>query len=140
MYQEIFLDQMELHGQYHLACAETLHNIACIHVRQCEYEEALDQLQMEEEIQLDLLGEKSRRLKKTRAMISEIQYELLKFPSLPEMFNRAMTKGGMKNPVTNKLLCSCGHGEVSELASLGSFQPIKPDITSKMSGHKISYA
>ena len=140
MYQEILLDQMELYGRYDLACAQTLHNIACIHVRQCEYQEALDQLNMAEDIQLDVLGDKSRRLKRTRAMISAIQYELLKFPSIPEMFNRAMTKGGMKNPVTNKLLCSCGNGEVSELASLGNFQPIKSDITSKMSGHKISYA
>ena len=140
MYQEILLDQMELYGRYDIACAQTLHNIACIHIRQCEYEEALEQLNIAEDIQLDVLGEKSRRLKKTRAMISAIQYELLKFPSIPEMFNRAMTKGGMKNPVTNKLLCSCGNGEVSELASLGNFQPIKPDIISKMSGHKISYA
>mmetsp|Transcript_13902 Transcript_13902/g.39961 ORF Transcript_13902/g.39961 Transcript_13902/m.39961 type:complete len:698 (+) Transcript_13902:312-2405(+) len=140
MYQEILLDQIELYGRYDISCAQTLHNIACIHIRQCEYEEALDQLNAAEDIQLDVLGEKSRRRKKTRAMISAVQYEMLKYPTVGEIFNRAMTRGGMKNPVTNKLLCSCGNGEVSELASLGNFQPLKPDSSSKMSGHKISYA
>jgi len=140
MYQEILLDQTDLYGKYDISCAVTLHNIACIQVRQCEYEEALNQLNAAEDIQLDVLGAKSRRLKRTRAMITSLEYEMLKYPSVTEMFNRAMTKGGIKNPVTNKLLCSCGNGEVSELASLGNFQPIKPEITSKMSGHKISYA
>ena len=140
MYQDILLDQIELFGRYDISCAQTLHNIACIQIRQCKYQEALDELNAAADIQLDALGEKSRRLRKTRVMISEVEDEMSKNPSVAEFFNRAMTRGGMTYPFSNTLLCQCDDGELSKLASLGNFQLLKPDSSSKMSGHKISYA
>ena len=140
MYQDILLDQIELYGRYDISCAQTLHNIACIQIRQCKYQEALDQLNAAADIQLDVLGAKSRRLRKTRVMISEVEDEMSKHPSVAEFFNRAMTRGGMTYPFSNTLLCQCDDGELSKLASLGNFQLLKPDSSSKMSGHKISYA
>ena len=140
MYQDILLDQIELYGRYDISCAQTLHNKACIQIRQCKYQEALDQLNAAEAIQLDILGAKSRRLRKTRVMISEVEDEMSKLPAVTEIFNRAMTRGGMTYPFTNTLLCQCDDGELSKLASFGNFQLLKPDSSSKMSGHKISYA
>lgn len=140
MYKEVLLDQSHLYGKYDIACAQTRTNIACIHIKSCEYQDALDQLDVAEDILLDVLGTKSRRLKKTRDMIACVQYEMLKFPSVGELFNRAMTKGGVKNPITQNLLCSCGNGEVSDLEAMKKFQPTRPESSSKLSGHKISYA
>ena len=137
MYQDILLDQIELYGRYDISCAQTLHNKACIQIRQCKYQEALDQLNAAEAIQLDILGAKSRRLRKTRVMISEVEDEMSKLPAVTEIFNRAMTRGGMTYPFTNTLLCQCDDGELSKLASFGNFQLLKPDSSSKMSGHKI---
>ena len=138
MYKEVLSDQTDLYGRYDISCAQTRSNIACIHIKSCEYQDALDQLDKAEDILLDVLGSKSRRLKKIRDMIACVQYEMLKFPSASELFNRAMTKGGVKNPITQNLLCSCGNGEVSDLEAMKNFQPVRPESSSKLSGHKIS--
>jgi len=103
-----------------------------------QYEKALYNLKKIEEIQEEYLVENSRQLEKTRELIGQVNYQLLKFPGPLELVVQTLTKTGLRNPLSNTV-CECAITDVDEL-DLRQFAPRKPETCSKMSGHKVSYA
>ena len=106
-----------------------------------QYDEALKYLKEMERIQEDQLDPDSRKLQKTKELIGAVNYQMLKFPGFIELCVRALTSsGGMRNPLNNTLCqCACVDPDAEEL-DLRPCLPKRPQISSKMSGHKVSYA
>lgn len=123
-----------------LAIVETLKKIVYSHLKLYNYEKALECLLETERIQETVLTDDDRSLEKTRELLSSVHYQILKFPGPIEIFMRALTKNGLRNPLNNTT-CSCAlvDPDADEL-DLRPCVPKRPQVSSKMSGHKVSYA
>ena len=85
-----------------------------------QYLEILEDLQAE-------IDPDSREIAATRKLMGEVNYQLLKLPSLSDQTNRAV----------GFALCI---GETEEDIDLEDWVILKPENTSKMSGHRVTHA
>ena len=105
----------------------TLKKLATCCVRMETYDKAFSYLEFLEDAQVAMADENSRELYLTRKMMGEVNYQILKLPSLSDQTNRAV----------GFALCM---GETEEEVDLEEWIIPKPENTSKMSGHRVTHA
>ncbi|KAL7579057.1 hypothetical protein ACA910_019095 [Epithemia clementina (nom. ined.)] len=105
----------------------TLKKLTICCVRLEFYEKAFTYLEFLEDAQVAMADENSRELFLTRKMMGEVNYQILKLPSLSDQTNRAV----------GFALCM---GETEEEVDLEEWIIPKPENTSKMSGHRVTHA
>lgn len=106
----------------------TLKKLVICCVRQELYEKAFTYLEFLEDAQIAMVtDENSRDLLLTRKIMGEVNYQILKLPSLSDQTNRAV----------GFALCI---GETEEDVDLEEWIIPKPENTSKMSGHRVTHA
>jgi tetratricopeptide (TPR) repeat protein len=109
---------------------ETLKKIVYCELNVLKHEKALEHLGMMEDLLQDgsMSPEKSDELlDETQRLMGEVNYQIFKHPSLADTANR--TFGCPICPVSDD---EDIHREI--------WRPVKPDVTSKMSGHRIAHA
>lgn len=104
------------------ARTSTLRKIVYVQLTLRDHENALETLRELESIELDLYGTDSRQWKETNRLMGQVNYEVLKHPTIPSF-----------------ACFSCGSDSLSEM-NLYSWVPKKPTNGSKMSGHRVTYA
>jgi len=121
--------------------SNTLKKMAYIHLKLYQYDEALDLLSKILKIQ-----EKyhkcihEREIYNTQKMINGVNYHILKFHNPTEALIMSLTSQGIQNPFTNRALDFSFMGTVEEELDCRVYEIVKPKNTSKVSGHKITYA
>jgi hypothetical protein len=104
------------------ARASMLRKMVYVQLMLRNIEGALETLRELEAIILDLYGTDSREWKETNRLMGQVNYEVLKHPTLPSF-----------------ACFSCGSDGFEEM-DLYSWVPKKPRNGSKMSGHRVTYA
>jgi hypothetical protein len=100
----------------------TLRKIVYVQLTLRDNENALETLRELESIELDLYGTDSRQWKETNRLMGQVNYEVLKHPTIPGFG-----------------CFTCGSDGFNEM-NLYSWVPKKPTNGSKMSGHRVTYA
>ena len=90
------------------------------------WQKSFDDLELLEDLQMETEASEEEILK-TRKLMGEVNYELLKLPSLSNATNRALG-------------CGVCMGESEEPVNLENWIIPKPENTSKMSGHRVTHA
>jgi tetratricopeptide (TPR) repeat protein len=124
-YNEIWLTQKDI-NESNEEKARTLRKLITASARTEDYDKCFAFLEVME----DLLAEidpDSEALFRTRKLMGEVNYQLLKLPSLSDQTNRAV----------GFALCI---GETEEDVDLEEWVITKPENTSKMSGHRVTHA
>jgi tetratricopeptide (TPR) repeat protein len=110
---------------------DTLKKIVYCELNVLKHEKALEHLGMIEDLLQDSQqtdGDKHEEmLEETQRLMGEVNYQIFKHPSLADTANR--TFGCPICPVSDD---EDIHREI--------WRPMKPDVTSKMSGHRIAHA
>ena len=127
-------------GVLHIDCAKTRWKIVNAHLNLCEYDNAMSELGIIEKIQMAELGENHEKYIQTKELIGWLRYEELKYPSPIEILSRSMMNRGLRNPFTDRLCCACNKQNTSEVDLASLCEIPGPDTSSKMSGHKVSFA
>ncbi|GKY94284.1 hypothetical protein MPSEU_000394200 [Mayamaea pseudoterrestris] len=96
------------------------------HVRLEQFSPALELLHTFEDMQ-DELGESTAEMEATHRLMGEVNYEILRLPSLSDATNRALG-------------CTLCMGPAEEGVNLDDWVILKPENTSKMSGHRVTHA
>ena len=121
--------------------ANTLKKMAFIHLKLYQYDEALNLLSKILKIQQKyhkFIHE--REIYNTEKMINGVNYHILKFHSPTEAVIMSLTSQGIQNPFTNRALDFSFMGKVEDELDCRAYAIVKPKNTSKVSGHKITYA
>ena len=105
---------------------EMLRKKIICHIQLKQFQAALDHLRILEELQ-DEIGESGDEMDRTHRLMGEVNYEILRLPSLSDATNRALG-------------CAVCIGPEEEGVNLDSWIIEKPDNTSKMSGHRVTHA
>ena len=105
----------------------TLKKMTTCCVRMEMFDTAFSYLELLEDAQVAQADENSRDLYLTQKMMGEVNYQILKLPSLSDQTNRAV----------GFALCI---GETEEDVDLEEWVIRKPENTSKMSGHRVTHA
>lgn len=100
----------------------TLRKIVYVQLTLRDNENALETLRELESVELDLYGTESRQWKETNRLMGQVNYEVLKHPTIPGF-----------------ACFACGTDGQGEM-NLQSWVPKKPTNGSKMSGHRVTYA
>ena len=127
-------------GQYELALVPTMYKIVYVRIRLFRFDEAIDMLEDIEYIQEQKLTDCSRKLLRTKELINSCQYQLDKKTSMMEAVVRALANAGFRNPWDEDVLCRCGFDIDSDELDIRSCMPKRPNMVTKLSGHRISYA
>ncbi|CAB9527754.1 Kinesin light chain [Seminavis robusta] len=109
---------------------ETLKKIVYCELNVLKHEKALEHLGIMEDLQQDQQNSNDiteELLEETQRLMGEVNYQIFKHPSLADTANR--TFGCPICPVSDD---EDIHREI--------WRPVKPDVTSKMSGHRIAHA
>lgn len=106
---------------------ETLRKLIACLARMEKWNEAFEYLEKLEDMQRDLEECDSKDIEVTRKLIGEVNYQLLKLPSLSSATNRALG-------------CAVCLGPEEDEVHLGAWVVPKPENTSKMSGHRVTHA
>jgi len=141
-YEEKYMNEVEInsHGSTQLEIADSLRKMGYCHLKLTNHEKALEALTKAEQIQAEHLPPDSRKLTKTRELIGIVKYQILKFPGMNELFFRLITRTGIRNPFDNGLCeCSCASPALEE-DDIEQHILKRPQNSSKMSGHKVTYA
>lgn len=96
------------------------------HVQLSQFAVALELLQNLEDMQEET-GANETELKRTRKLLGDVNYEILRLPSLSDATNRALG-------------CALCMGPAEEGVSMDGWIIEKPENTSKMSGHRVTHA
>jgi hypothetical protein len=102
--------------------ALTLRKMVYVQLSLRDNEGALETLREVESIIIDVYGTDSRQWKETNRLMGQVNYEVLKHPTLPAF-----------------ACFSCNADESDEM-NLDGWVPKKPSNGSKMSGHRVTYA
>ena len=104
------------------ALTQTLRKLVYVQLTLKDNSGALETLRELESIELDLYGAGSKQWRETNRLMGQVNYEVLKHPSIPA------------------LACfACGDDGEEEM-NLYSWVPKRPSNGSKMSGHRVTYA
>jgi len=122
----LLLSQQSLLGKNHISTTGTMRRLVYCHVKLYEYNEAYKILHDIERIQTEQLGEDSFDLEETKKYIISVNYNILKFPTFHEIFGRC--------GLVDKSLIDEDDNELFPCI------PDSPQFSSKLSGHKVSYA
>jgi hypothetical protein len=107
--------------------AATVRKVIICHARLEQWHKAFPLLEILEDLQRDIsAAQKDQTM--TRQLMGEVNYQLLKLPSLSDATNRALG-------------CAvCLMGTPEEGVNLDAWIIEKPENTSKMSGHRVTHA
>jgi tetratricopeptide (TPR) repeat protein len=106
--------------------AATVRKVLICHCRLELYDKALPLLEILEDLQTEIGASEAER-KKTRQLMGEVNYQILKLPSLSDATNRALG-------------CHVCMGDYDDAVNLDAWIVEKPENTSKMSGHRVTHA
>lgn len=96
------------------------------HVKLGQFQVALDQLRILEEMQEEV-SKDPVDLENTHRLMGDVNYEILRLPSLSDATNRALG-------------CALCMGPAEEGVNMDAWTIDKPENTSKMSGHRVTHA
>lgn len=105
---------------------ESVRKVIICHVRMQKYTKAFPLLEIMEDLQREFDPE-SKDLEDVKRLMGEVNYQLLKLPSLSTATNRALG-------------CAVCMGPEEEDINMDAWIIEKPDNTSKMSGHRVTHA
>jgi hypothetical protein len=103
------------------SCAETMKKLIFVQLKLKDFEGALKTLCTLEDIQMELSDPNEEALSITRRLMGQVNYQVLKYPS------------------TGCGIFTCT-SDPDDALDFGSWLPKKPHNSSKMSGHRITYA
>jgi tetratricopeptide (TPR) repeat protein len=106
--------------------SETLRKVVICYVRMENWQKAFEYMEPLEDFYQEL-DEESKELYDTRKLMGEVNYQILKLPSLSDATN-------------NALGCVICIGPAEEAISMEAWTMDKPENTSKMSGHRVTHA
>ena len=128
IYTEFWEEQQDSHRATAEERVDTLKKIVYCELNVVKHEKALEHLGSMEDLLQDCDGEEyDELLEECQKLMGEVNYQIFKHPSLAESANR--TLGCPICPVNED---EDIHREI--------WRPMKPDVTSKMSGHRIAHA
>ena len=127
-------------GEYDLALVATMYKIVYVRIRLFRFDEAIEMLEDMEYIQEKKLKKCNRKLLRTKELINSCQYQVDKKTGVVEAIVRALANAGFRNPWNEDLLCRCGFEIDSDELDMRSCMPKRPNMVTKLSGHRISYA
>jgi hypothetical protein len=104
----------------------TMRKVAIAYARKMDWDNCFGSLEILEDLQAEIDPD-SRDILATRKLMGEVNYQILKLPSLSDQTNRAV----------GFALCM---GETEEEVDLEDWVIQKPENTSKMSGHRVTHA
>mmetsp|Transcript_28592 Transcript_28592/g.43955 ORF Transcript_28592/g.43955 Transcript_28592/m.43955 type:complete len:560 (-) Transcript_28592:132-1811(-) len=130
-YEELLKIQQKYSSTDLVEHAETMKKIVYCRSILFQYDKALEELQEIEKIQLKLYGPASKQLAKTRKVIGEVNYQVLKFPNPVE----AMVRSFCGIPCVGTTPTTPNQG--TNVTSLSLSKPVN---SCKMSGHKVTHA
>jgi tetratricopeptide (TPR) repeat protein len=126
IYEEIWAAQ-SLSNDRPQEKAETLRKMVICHARMENWVKAFEKLELLDDIYRDIYEADSREVRETQKLMGELNYQILKLPSLTEATN-------------NALGCAVCSLPMEEGVKLDAWVVEKPENTSKMSGHRITHA
>lgn len=106
--------------------AATVRKVIICHARLEQWHKAFPLLEILEDLQLDISAAQQDQ-NATRQLMGEVNYQILKLPSLSDATNRALG-------------CAVCMGTPEEDVNLDAWIIEKPENTSKMSGHRVTHA
>lgn len=127
IYQEFWEEQQDSVRATPEEKTETLRKIVYCELNLVKYEKALEHLGIMEDLLADAPEENEIILEQCQKLMGEVNYQLFKHPSLADAANR--TFGCPICPVNE-----------DEDIRRDIWKPVKPVVTSKMSGHRIAHA
>lgn len=139
-YSEILDAQKVSLGRDHFDVSLTLQKMTYIHLKLYQHQEAMEKLKWIQKIQERDLDPRDRNVKETKKIINAVNYQILKFHNPKDALIMSLTKQGIKNPFTSRTIEYSFLGKVSENIDIRPYAIKKPLNSSKMSGHKITYA
>ena len=128
IYTEFWEDQQDSSRATAEERVDTLKKIVYCELHVVKHESALEHLGIMEDLLQDCVGEEQEELlEECQKLMGEVNYQIFKHPSLADTANRTL---------------GCPICPVSEEENIHKeiWRPIKPDVTSKMSGHRIAHA
>lgn len=131
-YNEVWMELMKTDNRKEEKC-ELLRKIIYCNARTENWSDCLAQLVLLEDLQTEIAGglsfdhENQAMMKTTRKLMGEVNYQVLKLPSLSAATNAALG-------------CNVCMGSEEEEVDLGAWGLQKPENTSKMSGHRVTHA
>ena len=131
-YNEVWMELMKTDNRKEEKC-ELLRKIIYCNARTENWSDCLAQLVLLEDLQTEIAGglsfdhENQAMMKTTRKLMGEVNYQVLKLPSLSAATNAALG-------------CHVCMGSEEEEVDLGAWGLQKPENTSKMSGHRVTHA
>jgi tetratricopeptide (TPR) repeat protein len=105
---------------------ETLRKLVICHIRMDNWQKAFENLEPLEDMYREM-DEDAKELFDTRKLMGEVNYEILKLPSLSDATNSALG-------------CIVCIGPPEEGVHMEAWTLDKPENTSKMSGHRVAHA
>jgi tetratricopeptide (TPR) repeat protein len=106
--------------------AAAVRKVAICHLHLQQYEQAFPLIELLEDLQHEI-SVKPAEYDRTRKLLGEVNYQILKLPSLSNATNRALG-------------CAVCMGGEEEDVNLDAWIIEKPENTSKMSGHRVTHA
>jgi tetratricopeptide (TPR) repeat protein len=126
MYSEIWEVQKDSHDTIQEKM-ETMKKMIVCHTRLEQWPQAFEMLELLEDSQQDTEPDNYKTLETTRKLMGEVNYQILKLPSLSDATKSALG-------------CGICMGSSDEDIHLEAWLIPKPENTSKMSGHRVTHA
>lgn len=128
IYTEFWEEQQDSSRATAMERVETLKKIVYCELNILKHEKALEHLGIIEDLLQDNYSEKEEELlEECQKLMGEVNYQIFKHPSLADTANRTF----------GCPICAVGEDEDIHREL---WRPGKPDVTSKMSGHRIAHA
>jgi tetratricopeptide (TPR) repeat protein len=126
IYEEIWASQLNSNDKTEDK-AETLRKVVICHARMEQWSKTFEKLEPLDDIYRELYDIDSKEQRDIQKLMGEVNYQILKLPSLSEATNTALG-------------CAVCSSSGEEKVNLDRWIIEKPGNTSKMSGHRITHA
>lgn len=124
-----------------MALTDTLRKKAYCEIKLLNFEEAGKTLEKIEFILENNLEPTDTEIEEIDNLMSSVRVQIHKSSSIGSYISKKMTEKGYRHPLNSDLMCKCGYDiENDTEVDLKCVKPELPVYSTKMSGHKISFA
>jgi len=136
IYDALLANQQKSYDQTPMECADTLRKLVWIRLQLQLWDETLENLCLLEDNQIEQFGEDSKEVMNTQELMGQVNYQVLKYPTLVETAARAFNQINVCQSCTGQ----CQEDRDEETLDSEHWRPLAPTNSSKMSGHRVTYA
>lgn len=140
-YRNLFEVVKTSHHKYDLALTDTLRKKAYCEIKLLNFEEAGKTLEKIEFILENNLEPTDTEIEEIDNLISSVRVQIHKSSTIGSYISKKMTGQGYRHPLNSDLMCKCGYDIENDTdVDMKCVKPELPVYSTKMSGHKISFA